>query len=103
MLHDIRFTRGVAYVVSFGGVPVPVSDEVMEEIHSRIDNNGFIRSMPSLNPGDKVIIRSGLLRNFVGVFERDLPGTERVQILLRTVAYSAHAEVPRCEVARLAS
>jgi transcriptional antiterminator RfaH len=102
MLHNIHYTRGVAYVVSFGGVPAPISDELIEQLYSRMDENGFIRTTTGLNPGDKVVIRSGLLRDFVGVFERDLPGTERVQILLRAVAYTAHVQVPRLEVARLA-
>lgn len=102
MLHNIHYTRGVAYVVSFGGVPAPISDELIEQLYSRMDENGFIRTATGLNPGDKVVIRSGLLRDFVGVFERDLPGTERVQILLRAVAYTAHVQVPRLEVARLA-
>lgn len=102
-LHNIHFTRGVAYVVSFGGVPAPISDEVIGEIYARMDEHGVIRNTTALNPGDEVIIQSGLLRDFVGVFERELPGTQRVQILLRTVAYSVHVEVPRFEVARVAS
>ncbi|HLJ26158.1 MAG TPA: transcription termination/antitermination NusG family protein [Candidatus Angelobacter sp.] len=101
-LHNIHFTRGVAYVVSFGGVPAPISDEVIGEIYARMDENGVIRNTTALNPGDEVIIQSGLLRDFVGVFERELPGTKRVQILLSTVAYSVHVEVPRLEVARAA-
>jgi hypothetical protein len=69
-----------------------------------MDENGIIRSTAiPLNPGDHVVIRSGLWRNFVGVFERDLSGTERVQILLRAVTYSAHVEVSRFEVAKVAS
>jgi transcriptional antiterminator RfaH len=104
MLHDIHFTRGVAYVVSFGGVPAPISAELIGEIYARIDENGIvIRNTTALNPGDHVIIKSGCLRNFVGVFERDLSGSERIQILLRTVSYSAHVEIPRSEVAKLAS
>lgn len=103
MLHKIHFTRGVAYVVNFGGVPAPINDEVIREICARMDGNGVVRKTPALNPGDEVVIRSGPLRNFVGVFERDLPATERVQILLRTVAYSAHAEVARLDVAKMAS
>jgi transcription antitermination factor NusG len=104
MLHNIHFTRGVAYVVSFGGVPAQISDELIAEIYTRIDENGVvIRNMTALNPGDHVVIRSGFLRNFVGVFERDLSGSERVQILLHTVSYSAHVEMSRSEVAKLAS
>lgn len=103
MLHNIHFTRGVAYVVNFGGVPAPINDDVIGEICARMDENGVIRNTTTLNPGDEVMIRSGPLRNFVGVFERDLPATERVQILLRTVAYSARVEVSRFDVARVAS
>jgi len=103
MLHRVHFVRGVAYVVSFGGMPAPISDDVIGEIYSRMDANGVIRDRTELNPGDHVVIRSGPLRNFVGVFERDLPGAERVQILLHTVAYSAHVEVARLEVAKIAS
>jgi transcriptional antiterminator RfaH len=102
MLHNIHFTRGVAYVVSFGGVPAPISDELIGDIYARMDENGVIRTAAALNPGDQVVIRSGLLRNFVGVFEREVPGTERVQILLRAVAYSAHVQIPRLEVTTLA-
>ncbi len=103
MLHNIHFTRGVAYVVSFGGIPAPISDEMIGEIYARMDENGVIRNTSALNPGDEVVIQSGLLRNFVGVFEREVPGTKRVQILLHTLAYSARVEVSRLEVAKVAS
>jgi transcriptional antiterminator RfaH len=103
MLHNVHFTRGVAYIVSFGGVPAVISDELISEIYARMDEDGVIRNTAVLTPGDKVIIRSGVLRDFIGVFERDLHGSERVQILLRSVGYSAHAEVYRCDVAKLAS
>jgi transcriptional antiterminator RfaH len=103
MLHNVHLVRGVAYVVSFGEVPAPISDDVIWEIYARMDEDGVIRTTPTLNPGDEVVIRSGPLRNFVGVFERELPGAERVQIFLRTVAYSAHVEVSRLEVAKIAS
>ena len=99
MLRNVYFTRGVAYVVSFGGVPI--SDDVIGEIHARMDENGVINNKSYLNPGDEVVIRSGPLRNFVGVFERE-SGAERVQILLNAVAYSARVQVPRLEVAKLA-
>jgi transcriptional antiterminator RfaH len=102
MLHNIHFTHGVAYVVSFGGAPAAISDELISEIYARMDESGTIRNTAALKPGDKVIIRSGLLRDFIGVFERDLHGSERVQILLRSVGYSARAEVYRCDVAKLA-
>jgi transcriptional antiterminator RfaH len=101
MLHNVYFTRGVAYVVSFGGAPAPISDDVIGEIYVRMDENGVINNKTCLNPGDEVVIQSGPLRNFVGVFERE-SGAERVQILLHAVAYSVRVQVPRLEVVKLA-
>jgi transcriptional antiterminator RfaH len=102
MLHNIHYTRGVSYVVSFGGFPAPISDELIWEIHARMDKNGIVHNEKALSHGDEVMVQSGLLRNFVGVFEREMPGTRRVQILLRAVAYSAHVEVLRSDVAKVA-
>src|SRR5215216_116169 len=42
MLHKVWFTRGVHSVVSFGGSPVPVSDEIISLIRSRIGQDGFV-------------------------------------------------------------
>jgi len=50
----ISFTRGVHHVVSFGGQPTPVEDDVIGIIRSRIDDNGFVRIGDQLKPGDKV-------------------------------------------------
>ena len=102
MLHNVHFTRGVSSIVSFGGGPAVVMDEVIAAIRSRIDDCGRVACEPRpLKAGDAVIIETGPLRNFQGVFERDLSDGERVRILLETVAYSAHAEIPRSEVAKL--
>lgn len=103
MLHNIQFTRGVAYVVSFGGVPALIPDEVIEQIYARIDETGVVCRSAALQPGDEVVIQSGLLRKFVGVFERELQGSKRVQILLGTIAYSAHVQLSQFDVGQRAS
>jgi transcriptional antiterminator RfaH len=98
MFHKIRFTRGVSYVVSFAGRPASISDQVMAAIKSRMLPGGVIRESPILKPGDPVMVKSGPLRNFMGVFEKDLPGHARVQILLTTVAYSGRIEVSESDL-----
>jgi transcriptional antiterminator RfaH len=103
VLHNIHYTRGVAHVVSFGGVPARIPDEVIAEICSRMNEEGVVRQAPVLTPGDEVVIQSGFLREFAGVFEREIPGSRRVQILLATLAYSAHLQLPSIEVAKIAS
>lgn len=103
MLRKICFTRGVASVVSFGGVPSPVEDGIIALIRSRIEHGNVVRIAPEFNPGDRVRITSGALANFVGIFERDLPESERVRILLTSVTYNARIEVERFRLARLSS
>jgi transcriptional antiterminator RfaH len=101
MLRKICFTRGVAHVVSFGGIPASIGDEIITMIRYRVEKDGFIRTGQDFEPGDKVIINSGPLQDLAGVFERDLPAQNRVRILLNTAAYSARVEVSRHEVTKI--
>jgi transcriptional antiterminator RfaH len=107
MLHKICFTRGVSYVVSFGGVPATVPEKIIEALRTRMNEQGVVRLTPSFSPGDTVVIQSGPMQNFVGVFEEKLSGSERVRILLTNVAFSARLEVeisdvsPACSAKKL--
>jgi transcriptional antiterminator RfaH len=101
MLRKVHFTRGISHVVSFGGVPAAVPDEIIGTLRCRADKDMIIRRELTLAPGDTVVIQRGPLQNFVGVFEKELPGAERVRILLLSVAYTARAVVPRDAVTKL--
>jgi len=85
-LHKITFTRGVQTVVSFGNKPAPVDDAVITLIKSRVGADGFVRLNDELNTGDRVRINSGPFASLEGIFERKLKGSERVSLLLSTVA-----------------
>jgi transcriptional antiterminator RfaH len=98
-LRKIQFTRGIVSVVSFGGVPATIEDEIISEIQNHTDKNGMVHMKSNLKRGDAVMIQAGPLRNFSGVFEEELPGTARVRILLTTVAYTARIEVSKYDIA----
>jgi transcriptional antiterminator RfaH len=95
LLPKIWFTRGVHAVVSFGGSPASIDDEIIQIIHAQIDESGFVRIGENLKRGDKVIIKAGPLKNFMGVFERDLKGNERVMVLLPAISYQGRVVVNR--------
>ena len=101
-LAKISFTRGVHHVVSFGGQPTLVEEDVIRIISLRIDDNGFVRIGDQLKPGDKVVIKAGPLRDFGGVFERELNDNERISVLLTTISYQGRVVVNR-DVLELAS
>lgn len=87
-------------MVSFGGKPAVVSDDLIKEIRRRTQNKSAAVPI-SFKQGDPVVIQSGVFRDLIGIFDREMSGHERVQILLNTLAYSARAEFPRSQVSAL--
>src|SRR5689334_23213992 len=86
-LAKISFTRGVHSVVSFGGQPVAVDDDVIQIVKDRIDQRGFVRLGEDLQQGDRVVIKAGPLREFEGIFEGKLKDNDRITVLLTTISY----------------
>lgn len=95
LYHKIRFTRGVHSLVCFDNKPIRVDDEIIVLVRSRIGDDGFVKDFEQLQAGDEVVINDGRFQDFCGVFERELPDAERVQILLNTVSFQAHIIVDR--------
>lgn len=95
LLHKIYFTRGVKSVVSFGGKPARVDDEIIEIIRARVGEDGYVRISEELKPGDKVVIRSGPLKDFVGMFESKTKDHARISILLTTINFQSHVLIER--------
>ena len=101
LYHKVCYTRGVHSVVSFGNFPTPVEDEVISIVRSQIGQDGYVRMGEQFEPGDEVTIKAGPLKDFVGIFEREIKNADRVMILLKTINYQAHVEVERSLVKKL--
>jgi transcription elongation factor/antiterminator RfaH len=88
-LQTIRYTRGVARIVSFGSEPQPVGEEIIEAIQTRMDGSGVVQliaSPVSWKPGQKIRIEEGPFEGFEAVFLEELPDRERVVLLLEAVS-----------------
>lgn len=101
LYHKIRFTRGVHSLVSFNNEPVPVDDEIIDVVRSKIGGDGFVKEFEQLQAGDQVVINDGRFQNFCGVFEREMEDSDRVRILLDTVNFQAHIVVDRMVVKKV--
>jgi transcriptional antiterminator RfaH len=85
----VKCSRGVLRVVSSGKFPIPVHDEVVQEIRDRADDDGLIRIRPNgLKPGDRISIQEGPFEGLMGRVERELDGGKRVAILLETLLHA---------------
>src|ERR1041385_1406895 len=84
-LHLVRYSRGVRDVVSAGTTPIPIDDEVIDELAARLDENDTVAIERTFQPGETVVIRAGPFQGLSGVFERELDGQGRVVILLEAL------------------
>ena len=99
--HKISFTRGVRAIVSFGGDPAPVLDEVIQIIQSRMSHEGFVRMEDDLSVGDEVLIQEGPLKGITGVFDREMKEADRVRILLSEANFQGHILVKRADIRKV--
>ena len=83
--HMITYTRGTRYIVGKRN-PIIVSNEIITAIKDNLEQDDIINMRPSrFCRGDRVLIKDGPFKNFIGLFEREIRGPERVMILLDVI------------------
>jgi transcriptional antiterminator RfaH len=97
----VKYANGVAGIVSFGGTPAVVDEAVIQAIREHAHADVVILQPAALRPGDLVEIQEGPLRGLQGVFEREMSGSERVILLLDTLATGARIEIPRGQLEKV--
>ena len=90
----VRWGRGVRKVLGLGGsYPTPVSEEVVEIIKRRTDSYGIVRKSYHFEANDRVRVKSGPMKDLLGIFERWVSDSERVRILLNLIGYQPAVEM----------
>lgn len=82
---DLRWTPGLKYLVAFGDqLPVPVPDITIEHLRHELSTMEAVGEWETytFEPGQKVRITQGPLRDMSALFERTLTPHGRVQVLL---------------------
>ncbi|MCQ4297527.1 transcription/translation regulatory transformer protein RfaH [Pseudomonas stutzeri] len=95
-IHDnwypIRSTRGVSRVVSFGGQPTPVRDELIEQLRQRLALSEGAPA-PTFTPGERVQVSGGSFSDIEAIFVSS-DGEERSVILLNLLQREQKVRVP---------
>jgi transcriptional antiterminator RfaH len=89
----LRSTRGVSRVVSFGGVPVAVSDCLVKQLQARVEN--YVKS--ELKLGDNVRIIEGEFAELDAIFMA-MDGDERVVLLIRLLNRQQQISLPMASI-----
>jgi transcriptional antiterminator RfaH len=97
----VKYAGGVTNIVSFGGKPARVDEEIIASIKNHSEDGMVVVSPPVLHSGDVVEIQEGPLRGLQGIFEREMSDRERVVILLETLAKGVRVEVSREQLEKI--
>jgi len=98
----IRYTHGVARVVSFGADPQEVGEEIIEAVRARMDGEGIVtllRRPVEWTPGQRVRIGEGPLEGLDAIFLEEIPDRDRVVLLLDAVS-AYKVTVPKDQIER---
>ena len=88
--YPLRSTRGVSRLLSFGGEPLAVADDLIESIRCRASQ---VAIAPILNPGDRIQIVDGPFSGVEAIFETQR-GEDRVRLLIEILHRQVAVTVP---------
>jgi transcriptional antiterminator RfaH len=89
----VKYTRGVKTIVHFGNKIIPIREELIDFIRSRLVDGVATIQKKSFKKGEKILIKDGPFKGLSGIFEKELEGKERVMILLDSVQFAASMEI----------
>jgi len=81
----IKYLQGVRKILSFGNVPVSISEEIIASIRQRAKSDGYQEEIISFKCGDKVRFTGGPFEGLEGIFTGEVSGKERVKVLLKAI------------------
>jgi transcriptional antiterminator RfaH len=85
-LEAVEGARGVLQVIKSGTLPIPIEDQVVQEIQNRVEMDGLIRlAFRELQAGDRVSIQEGPFAGMMGRVEAEVDDRKRVAILLESL------------------
>ena len=100
-IHLIKYTRGVSRILCAEGKPLPLDPQIIHAIKERADHQGIITHHSTLNPGDPIRVKKGILKDLIGVLEKPATSEERVIVLLKLVNYEMKANLHWTEIEKL--
>ncbi len=93
----MQWLPGMCRFITFGGEkPVPIPDQVIELIQSKLDEIELTGDQPvhSFKPGDPVEIIDGPFKGIQAIFYGSTTSAERVQVLLEMLGSASRVQVP---------
>lgn len=98
----VRWARGVKKVLGFGGYPSSISEDAIEIIRDKLDAQGIVRIEHHFKTNDVIRIKSGPLKDLLGIFDRWVSDSERVRVLMNLIGYQPAVEIHYSRIEKVA-
>lgn len=92
--HSLLGTKGVAGLIMAGNSPSLVGDDVIEEIQSRCDKDGFFVPAPRLIKGEQVVAKYGAMAGVIGIYD-GMTSNQREVALMEILGSKRRVEFER--------
>jgi transcriptional antiterminator RfaH len=92
-IANLRWTPGLRCIVSMGGQPIPVPDEVVQELRRRLATMAQVEPEELFREGDVVPVMRGPFEGLDAVFDRMLSAQGRVRVFLQWMNRRVAAEL----------
>lgn len=83
-VNALRWTEGTHGIVEFGGVPAAVPEIMIQELKVKLKNIDFSSNLNlgDIRAGDPVKIVKGPFDGYEAIFDTQLSGNDRIQVML---------------------
>jgi transcription antitermination factor NusG len=90
----IRYAPGISYFLGYGTELVPVSEEMINHIKTRVSIWNNRESGIRYKAGDRLTVTNGPLSGLDVIFQRYIPSRQRCQVLVKVLGQLNKAEIP---------
>ena len=97
---EIRSLPGIAYVLGVEGRPIPVPDELVEDVRARVERENARRAGGIYSPGERVRIVEGPFKELDAIFDRRLSASGRSRVLVRLLHRLVPVEIHEASLSR---
>lgn len=100
-IHRIKYTRGVSKILCAENRPVPLDEEMIRAIRSRLNGDGLIDCHLKISEGERIRVRRGFLKDLEGILVKRVSDNERVIVLLNHISAKVSATLHWTEIEKL--
>jgi len=91
--RHIRSTGGVSKIVSFGSLPAPVPETIVQELRRSVADEETVEIAQDIKPGEEARVITGPFSGVTALVTRVLPARKRVAILLEMLGSQREVEI----------